>query len=167
MRGAPVKTGVARGARDPREGEKNSGGERAMAQKPGGDKFVPQNGTRDLNVLGGGSFQLGREMSMPKGPLDGPAKPIPNHSQQGFLGNGQRGPGTAPRQMVPMGEMPNMRLAPRPAPQQLSGAPQLSSGEEVHTVDVIGTGPDGLQYVVSFDAVFPSGTRGLGASIRE
>lgn len=140
-----------------------------MAKQPGGDKFVPSNGTGSVNVLGGGSFQLGKAMDMQKGPLDSQAKPIPSHNQQGFMGSAQRGPGAAPRQVVPMGDLPQTRLVQQPSGpvrHEMSG-PELSSGEEVHVVDVVGIGPDGLKYVVSFDAVFPRGTRGLGASIRE
>lgn len=137
----------------------------AVPQKNAGDRF---NGSqaRELSVLKP-SFDLGRPMEMPRGgPLDsqqqGPSQPIPTQGQQGFMGSRQG----AASKFVPMqGAAAPQRLQPRsqPAPEP---PPELSGGEEEHVFDIHGVAPDGSELVATFGAVFPRGTRILGARER-
>lgn len=127
-------------------------------------------------------FQLGREIAAPghlnvpqaqflkpqemaKGsPRGAQVIPVrgmqPQQEQGGGLRLGSIAP--APQQILPQrAPVPALR-GPAPAP-ALSG-PALGDGEEFHRIEVRGEAPNGQEFVATYDAVFPRGTRILGAS---
>jgi hypothetical protein len=134
-----------------------------------GDRF---NGSqaKELGVLGAPRMELGRPMELPHlgGPLETQqSQPIPTQGQQGFMGSRQGA--AAKGSFVPMGgggAIQTQRPQPRPAPAAPQASPELSGGEEVHTIDVHGVDAHGNELVATFDAVFPRGSRILGAQER-
>lgn len=58
--------------------------------------------------------------------------------------------------------LPAPAAAPVAAPQAPAPSQELSGGEQVHVVEVVGEGPDGRKYIAPFDVVFPKGSRILG-----
>jgi hypothetical protein len=72
----------------------------------------------------------------------------------------------APQQVPP--KAPAIAQAPALMPVPMLGAsgPGLGAGEQVHTIEVVGEGPDGREYVAPFDVVFPKGSKILGARER-
>ena len=75
----------------------------------------------------------------------------------------------AGRPQQPQQQMPQLgqqRQAPPRLPAPAAPPPQqfaLGSNEESHTIEVRGLAPDGQEYVAKYDAIFPRGTRLLGA----
>lgn len=60
---------------------------------------------------------------------------------------------------------PQRLLAPAPAPAPAPALQHsLGANEEARTIEVRGIAPDGREYTATYDAVFPRGTRLLGAN---
>jgi hypothetical protein len=149
------------------------------------DRFAPGQ-AQEVSVYGKSGYQLGKIMPAPMLPnvlgntpaaimkpqqmaQGGPrgAQEIPvigMTPQNGGIRMAGRPP--QPQQQVPQlghqrqAPAPQRLPAPPPAPQQFA----LGSTEEAHTIEVRGLAPDGQEYVAKYDAIFPRGTRLLGAT---
>lgn len=147
------------------------------AGKNGGN-FVPAQ-SQQVALQGAGGFQLGQQTSIKQQNVLA-ERPVnimkpQQMSQKGSPRGAQEIPVVGMTPQAPMG-----RVASRPVPPQalqLAGQaheaalPMLGSSgsgsEEVHPVDIVGEGPDGREYVASFDVVFPKGSKILGARERK
>jgi hypothetical protein len=152
------------------------------------DRFAPP-ADQQVSVMGPGGFQLGKVMPAPMMPSllgNTPASILkPHQMAQGAPRGTQEIPviGMTPRQgglrmagrpqqpqMIPqlgMQQQPQQHRLPAPAPAPVASPPQqiaLGANEQMHKIEVRGIAPDGIEYVAKYDAIFPRGTRLLGAT---
>jgi hypothetical protein len=141
-------------------------------------QFVPAQ-SQQVGLAQSGGYQLGRETPVQQAsPLAERPMNImkPQEMRQGgsprgaqeikVVGMAPQAPlsRVAPRQVPP--QAPQIAHASSPLAMLGSSDPGLGAGDEVHTIEVVGQGPDGREYVAPFDVVFPKGSKILGARER-
>jgi hypothetical protein len=156
-----------------------------------GDRFAP-GGAQEVSVMGGG-FQLGRLKSAPNlpsvlgstpaaimkphqmtqsGPRGAQTIPVvgmsPGNQGMRLLGSPARPPAPLQQHRLPA---PRRQIPEAPASAPVSALPsprqqQYSMGEteEMRTFEIRGLAPDGIEYAVRFDGVFPRNTKMLGVT---
>lgn len=150
------------------------------------DRFAPPM-DQQVSVLGAGGFQLGKIMPAPLIPNVLGNTPAAIMKPQQMAQGGPRGTqeipviGLQPRnggirmagrppQQQQLPQLGQQRQAPMqqprlpappapPPPQHLA----LGANEQSHTIEIRGLAPDGQEYVAKYDAIFPRGTKLLGA----
>lgn len=151
------------------------------------DRFAPPM-DQQVAVQGGGGYQLGKMMPAPMLPNVLGNTPAAIMKPQQMAQGGPRGTQEIPvigmqprnggirmagRPPQPQQQVPQLGQRPAAAPQRLPAAPAapapqqqiaLGSNEQSHTIEVRGLAPDGREYVAKYDAIFPRGTRLLGAA---
>jgi len=147
------------------------------------DRFAPGQ-AQEVSLYGKSGYQLGKIMPAPLIPNVLGNTPAAIMKPQQMAQGGPRGAQEIPvigmqpqnggirlagRPQQPQQQMPQLgqqRQAPPRLPAPAAPPPQqfaLGSNEESHTIEVRGLAPDGQEYVAKYDAIFPRGTRLLGA----